>query len=63
MTVPAALAACCSILMTDFKPVMIVPIYMHGSAFARMLPGLLPFGLPLIVVDDGSDSDNAAVDG
>ncbi|MCZ6855897.1 MAG: glycosyltransferase family 2 protein [Gammaproteobacteria bacterium] len=47
--------------MTDFKPVMIVPIYMHGSAFARMLPGLLPFGLPLIVVDDGSDSDNAAV--
>ncbi len=47
--------------MTDFKPVMIVPIYMHGSAFARMLPGLLLFGLPVIVVDDGSDSDNAEV--
>ena len=45
--------------MADFNPVMVVPIYMHGSAFTRMLPTLLPFGMPVIIVDDGSDSDNA----
>ncbi|MCZ6618970.1 MAG: glycosyltransferase family 2 protein [Gammaproteobacteria bacterium] len=45
--------------MDDFKPVVIVPVYLHGSAFSLMLPRLLRFGLPIIVVDDGSDSDSA----
>ena len=57
--VPAVWAGYCSIPMIDFKPVIIVPVYMHGSAFSRMLPKLQQFGLPIIVVDDGSDSDNA----
>ena len=59
--VPAAWVAYCSIQMDSFKPVIVVPVYMHGAAFSRMLPRLHRFGLPIIVVDDGSDPDSASM--
>lgn len=43
--------------MDDFCAVVIVPIYRHGSAFSRMLPKLQQFGLPIIIIDDGNDSE------
>ncbi len=41
--------------MSDFRPVLLVPHYNHVEAFARYLPDLLGVGVPVLVVDDGSD--------
>ena len=40
----------------DFSPCMLIPCYNHGAMMPRVLARLQPFGLPCIVVDDGSDS-------
>lgn len=39
-----------------FSPCMLIPCYNHGAMMPRVLARLQPFGLPCIVVDDGSDS-------
>ena len=41
--------------MSEFNPVIIVPHYNHLAQFERYLPDLLSPGVPLLVVDDGSD--------
>lgn len=41
----------------QLKPVLVVPVFNHGAAFAAILPGLQRAGLPIIVVDDGSDPE------
>ena len=37
-----------------FNPVIIVPCYNHAAAFERFAVKLAKIGLPVIVVDDGS---------
>ncbi|MDG1645855.1 glycosyltransferase [Klebsiella huaxiensis] len=38
-----------------FQPCVLIPCYNHGAMMAGVLARLQPFGLPCIVVDDGSD--------
>lgn len=51
--------------MTDasgrFTPCALIPIYNHGSTIARTVRELLAHGLPVVVVDDGSDAATRAV--
>ena len=37
------------------NPCVIIPIYNHQATIASVLDQLAPFGLPCIIVDDGSD--------
>lgn len=48
-------------LMTGekFSPCLIIPCYNHGATMTDVVSRLKPFGLPCIVVDDGSDSATA----
>ncbi|HCC12947.1 MAG TPA: acyltransferase, partial [Atlantibacter hermannii] len=39
-----------------FSPCVVIPCYNHGAMMAQVLSRLAPFGLPCIVVDDGSDA-------
>ena len=39
-----------------FRPCVLIPCYNHGAMIARVLSRLAPFGLPCLVVDDGSDA-------
>ncbi|MFT5703578.1 MAG: glycosyltransferase involved in cell wall biosynthesis, partial [Rickettsiales bacterium] len=41
---------------SDFNPCIIVPIYNHGELFKKCLPEILVHNIPLIIIDDGSDS-------
>lgn len=43
-----------------FKPCLVFPCYNHAAQFERFLPALLPFPCAAVVVDDGSDADEAA---
>lgn len=38
-----------------FSPCVLIPCYNHGAMIAGVLARLRPFGLPCILVDDGSD--------
>lgn len=38
-----------------FRPCVLIPCYNHGAMMAKVLARLAPFGLPCLVVDDGSD--------
>ena len=40
-----------------FTPCVLIPCYNHGAMMASVLARLQPFGLPCIVVDDGSNAD------
>ena len=40
-----------------FTPCVLIPCYNHGAMMADVLARLQPFGLPCIVVDDGSDAE------
>jgi len=42
-----------------FAPCVVIPCYNHGAMMASVLARLQPFGLPCIVVDDGSDAATA----
>lgn len=43
-------------MSADFRPVVIIPCRNHGLTVEKVLEGLKPLGLPVIVVDDGSDA-------
>ena len=47
--------------MPDFKPCLVVPCYRHVEPLIRILPDLLHYGVKIIVVDDGSTDDSAAI--
>ncbi|WP_341503731.1 glycosyltransferase [Gallaecimonas sp. GXIMD4217] len=47
--------------MSVFKPCLVVPNYNHGAAAEKSLPALAELGLPIFLVDDGSDAANAAL--
>lgn len=38
---------------------IVIPVFNHGATLANVLAQLEPFGLPVILVDDGSDADTA----
>ncbi|MEO3990586.1 glycosyltransferase family 2 protein [Pseudocitrobacter cyperus] len=38
-----------------FNACVVIPCYNHGAMMSRVLARLTPFGLPIIIVDDGSD--------
>lgn len=38
---------------------IVIPVFNHGSTLANVLAQLEPFGLPVILVDDGSGTDTA----
>lgn len=42
-----------------FRPVIVVPCFNHTDAFAKVAERLLKHKLPVIVVDDGSENDQA----
>lgn len=39
-----------------FRPCVLIPCYNHGAMIAHVLSRLAPFGLPCLVVDDGSEA-------
>jgi len=42
-----------------FEPVLLIPCYNHGRQLATTLEALAAQGLPCLLIDDGSDSDDA----
>jgi len=42
------------------KPCLLIPIYNHGDTIAAVLESLAGFGVPCVVVDDGSDTPTRA---
>lgn len=46
--------------MSTFRPVILVPHYEHVQQFEASLPELMELAVPLLVVDDGSDTDTFA---
>ena len=45
----------------NFKPAFLVPNYNHGGALPATVAGLQRFGLPVLIVDDGSGVDDQRV--
>ncbi|MBN2351225.1 MAG: glycosyltransferase [Spirochaetales bacterium] len=41
---------------TDFNPCAVIPVYNHGSTAGGVVGALRASGLPVILVDDGSDA-------
>ena len=41
----------------DFRPCALIPVYNHGSTVGAVAAALEAEGLPVILVDDGSDED------
>lgn len=39
----------------SFRPALIIPIYNHGATIAATVARLKPYGLPIFIVDDGSN--------
>ena len=39
----------------SFRPAALIPVYNHHKVLGEILTGLESLGLPVIVVDDGSD--------
>ncbi len=39
----------------EFRPCIVIPVYNHEKAIARILPELLSHALPVILIDDGSE--------
>lgn len=44
-----------------FAPIVVIPVYEHGRAIGPLLQRLLPHGVPVLLVDDGSGEECAAV--
>jgi predicted LPLAT superfamily acyltransferase len=45
----------------SFAPCAVVPCYNHGAAVGGVVARLRALGLPVVIVDDGSDADTARV--
>ena len=45
----------------SFKPCALIPVYNHHSALPRIVAALRAAGLPVLLVDDGSDAETKAV--
>ncbi|MBY0572945.1 MAG: glycosyltransferase family 2 protein [Undibacterium sp.] len=47
--------------MSHFAPCILIPVYNHQHAIAKVVDAVLPHAVPCILVDDGSDPQCAAV--
>jgi len=45
----------------SFLPCIVIPCYNHGAGIGGMVERLIAYGLPVFIVDDGSDAATAAV--
>jgi predicted LPLAT superfamily acyltransferase len=45
----------------SFRPCIVIPIYNHKATIGAVVARLAPYGLPLFIVDDGSDEATQAV--
>ena len=45
----------------SFAPCAVVPIYNHGRTIAATANALAGHGLPVFIVDDGSDAETRAI--
>jgi glycosyltransferase involved in cell wall biosynthesis len=45
--------------MAAFRPVVVIPVYNHGPSALRVMDAVRAHGLPVIVIDDGSQDDCA----
>ncbi|WP_426415349.1 glycosyltransferase family 2 protein [Aestuariirhabdus sp. LZHN29] len=45
--------------MASVQPCIIIPVYNHPGTIARTVQALIPYGLEIILVDDGSDAPTA----
>ena len=45
----------------SFSPCLLIPIYNHGECIAATVARLLTYGLPILIVDDGSDEPTQRV--
>ena len=45
----------------SFLPCIVIPCYNHGAGIGGMVERLTAYGLPVFIVDDGSDPATAAV--
>ena len=43
-------------MSADFNPVIVIPHYNHADMLINVVERLRSFNLPIIIVDDGSDS-------
>nr|ABS59220.1 hypothetical protein [Photobacterium leiognathi] len=41
--------------MNAFNPCFLIPCYNHGATVPAVIDALIPYGFPIIVVDDGSE--------
>ncbi len=44
----------------SFQPALVIPIYNHGATIGETVARLAPFGVPIYIVDDGSDAPTQA---
>ena len=47
--------------MSDFKPIAVIPHYNHSATVGAVVEKLQQFGLPVLIVDDGSSPVHKAV--
>lgn len=47
--------------MNSFRPCILIPNYNHSRGFAQWIARMLPHGLPIIVVNDGSNAETTAL--
>ena len=45
-----------SVLNSSFKPVIVIPVYNHQEAIKTTIKGVLEYGYPIVLVDDGSSA-------
>ncbi|TDQ57679.1 glycosyltransferase involved in cell wall biosynthesis [Mesocricetibacter intestinalis] len=50
-----------SAINENYRPVALIPHYNHADKIGGVIARLLAFGLPVLVVDDGSDQTNRAL--
>ena len=46
---------------SPFNPLVMIPVCNHGPALEGFLPRVLSHGIPVLLVDDGSDADTASI--
>ncbi|VVE15455.1 glycosyl transferase family protein [Pandoraea communis] len=51
----------CGLSRDGFMPCVLIPVYNHPAHIARIVDTLLAQGLPVLLVDDGSDAPTRAV--
>ena len=42
------------------KQAFLIPVYRHGATLRHVVDQLVPYNLPIIIVDDGNDEENKA---